>query len=186
VAILSVAETLGAVVGRVVECEGLGAWHGERSVWAVVKLVAEIIFNLLGGCLEKVVSVGGAGVDLMIDPYVVLGVIVGAEEGLSIANAFNCGEGITAVALGALYRDDFVLVLVLILNRDGNVICKVVPVRLDAVFKHLAVDVNAGVGGGLGDVASEGVDDAFKWNNGKGIGVTDCTVYDLHVREETS
>jgi hypothetical protein len=72
------------------------------------------------------------------------------------------------------------------LNRDGDVIRKVVPVGLGAVFKRLAVTVDTGVSSGLGDVASEGVGDMFKWKDGEGIGVTDCTVYDLHVCEKTS
>jgi hypothetical protein len=151
-----------------------------------VKLVAEMIFNLLGGCLKKVVGVGGAGVDPVMDPCMVLGVVVSAKEGLPIANAFNHGEGVMVVALRDLCGDNFVLVLILVLNCDGDVVCKVMPVGLDAVLKCLAVDVDAGVSGGLGDIASKSVGDAFKWNDGEGIGVTDHTVYDLRVHEEMS
>jgi hypothetical protein len=151
-----------------------------------VELVAEMIFNLLGSCLEKVVSVGGAGINPVMNACAMLGVIVGAKEGPPIANVFDHGEGVVAIALGALCGDDFVLVLVLILNRNGNVVREVVPVGLDMVFKRLAMDVDAGVSGGLGDVVGEGVGDVFKWNDGEGIGVTDRTLYDLHVREETS
>jgi hypothetical protein len=101
VAILSVVETLGAAVGGVVECEGLRARCSEGSVRAVVELAVEMVFNLLGSCLEKVISVGGAGVDPMMDPCVVLRVIVGAKGDPPVANAFDGAEGVE-VALGDL------------------------------------------------------------------------------------
>jgi hypothetical protein len=151
-----------------------------------MELAAEMVFDLLGGCLEEVVDVRGARVDSVMDPCTVLGVIVGAEEGLPVTNAFDCGEGVAAVALSGLRGDYFVLVLVLVLNRDGDVVGEVMPVGLDVVLKRLAMDVDAGVGGRLGDIAGESVGDVFKWNDGEGISVTDCTVYDLRVREETS
>jgi hypothetical protein len=150
-----------------------------------MELAAEMIFNLLSGCLKKVIGVGGAGVDPVMDPCAVLGVIVGAKGDPPVVNAFDGAEGVE-IALGDLGWDDFVLVLVLILNCDGDVIREMMPIGLDTVFKCLAVDVDAGVSGGLGDVAGEGVGDVFKWKDGKGIGVTDHTVYDLRVCEETS
>jgi hypothetical protein len=114
-------------------------------VQAVVELAAEMIFNLLGGCLKEIVGVGGAGVDLVMDPCTVLRVVVGAKEGLPVANAFDRSEGVAAVALRDLCGDDFIFILILILNRNGDVVRKVMPVRLNAVFKRLAVDVDMGV-----------------------------------------
>jgi hypothetical protein len=187
VAILTAAETLGAAVGGVMKSEGPGAWC-RRPVCAVVKLAVEVIFDLLGGCLEEVVHVRGVGVDLVVNACTVFGVTVGAQEGLPITEAFDRSEGVAADALGDLRGDVLVLVLVLvlILNRDGNVICEVVPVRLDTVFLRLTVHVDMGVGRGLGNVAGERVGDVLKGDDSEGIGVTDRTLYDLRVREEMS
>jgi hypothetical protein len=116
----------------------------------------------------------------------VLGVVVGAEKGLSIVDAFDCSEGVVAVALRNLCGDDLDLILVLILNCNGDVVHKVMPIGLNVVLKHLVVDIDVGVGGGLGDIAGKSVGDVLKWNDGEGIGVMDRTLYDLCVCEETS
>jgi hypothetical protein len=184
VAILSTTKTLGVAVGGVVKGEGPGAWRW-RPVCTVVKLAAEVIFDFLGGCLEEVVRIGGAGVDPVMDTCTVFGVVIGAQEGLPVAEAFDRGEGVAVVALGDLCRDDLVLIL-LILNRDGDVIGEVVPVGLDTVLKRLVVHVDAGVGRRLGNVAGECVSDVPKWDNGEGISVMDRTLYDLRVCKETS
>jgi hypothetical protein len=183
VSILSAAETLGATVGWVVEREGLGTWRGEGFAWVIVKLAVEMIFYLLSGVLEHVVGIGGARVDLIMDPGVVLGVVIGAKGGLPVANGLEGAKGVE-VALDGLGHDD--LVIILILDGDGDVVHEVVPIRFDVVFKCLAVDVDMGVGGGLGDITHEGVGDTFKWKDGEGISVMDRTVYDLHVHEEAS
>jgi hypothetical protein len=158
-------------------------WCGEGLAWAVVELVAEMIFYLLSSGLEQVVGIRGAGVDLVMDPGAVLGVIIGAKGGLPVANGHEGAEGVE-VALDSLGHDN--VVLVLILDGNGDVVCEVVPIGLDVVFKHLAVDIDTGVSGGLGDIAGKGVGNAFKWKDGKGISVTNRTVYDLRVCEKTS
>jgi hypothetical protein len=185
VAILTAVETLGVAVGRVVKGEGPGVWH-QWPVRAVMKLAAEVVFDLLGDCLEEVVCVGGAGVNLVVDTCAVFGVTVGAQEGLPVTEVFDRREGVAAGALGDLHGDDLILVIVLVLNHDGDVIGEVVPVGLDVVFQCLAVHVDVGVGRGLGDVAGECVGNMPKGDNGERIGVMDCTLYDLHVHEETS
>jgi hypothetical protein len=181
VSILSTAKTLSAVVGRVVECKGPGTWCSEGFAWAIVKLAAEMIFYLLSGILKHVVGIGGVEVDLMMDPGAVLGVVVGAKGGLPIVNGLEGAEGVK-VALNGLGHND--LIIVLVLNSDGNIVCEVMPIGFNVVFKHLVMDIDMGVGGGLGDIAGDGVGDAFKWKDGEGIGVTDHTVYDLCVREK--
>jgi hypothetical protein len=119
------------------------------------------------------------------DPGMVLRVIVGANGGLPVVDVLDGAEGVK-IALGNLRQDDLVLILILVLDGNGNVIHEVVPIGLNMAFKHLTVDVDTGVSGGLGNVASKGVSDAFKWKDGEGISVTDRTVYDLRVCEETS
>jgi hypothetical protein len=135
--------------------------RGDGPVWVVVELMAEMIFNLLGGCLKQVIGIGGVGIDPVMDPGVVFGVVVGAQGHSPVVNAFNGAEGVE-IALGNLGWDDLILILILILNCNGNVVCEVMPIRLDAIFKCLTVDVDTGVSGGLGDVAGEGVGDVFK------------------------
>jgi hypothetical protein len=183
VAILTAAETLGAAVGGVVKGQGPGAGC-RRPVRVVVELAVEVVFNLLSGLLEEVVCIRGGGVDLVVDMCVVFGVAVGVQEGFPIMEAFDRSEGVAVGALGGLRGDDLVLVLILVLNRDGDVVGEVVPVGLDAVFQCLAVHVDTGVSCGLGDVAGEHVGDAPKGDDGEGIGVTDRTLYDLRVHEE--
>jgi hypothetical protein len=74
----------------------------------------KVVFDLLGGCLKEVVRIRGAGVDPVVDACVVLGVAVGAQEGLPVIEAFDRSEGVTAGTLGDLRGDDLVLVLVFI------------------------------------------------------------------------
>jgi hypothetical protein len=150
-----------------------------------MELAAEMIFYLLSGSLKQIVGVRGAGVNPVMDPGAVLRVVIGAKGNLSITNVLKGAKSVT-VAFDGLGHNSFVLIIILILDGDVDVICEVVPVRLSAVFKRLAMDIDAGVSGRLGDIAGKGVGDAFKWKDGKGIGVMDRTVYDLHVHEETS
>jgi hypothetical protein len=144
-----------------------------------------MVFNLLGGLLEEVVCVGG-GVDPVVDACAVFRVAIGAQEGLPVTEAFDRSEGVAVRAVRDLCGDVLVLVLVLVLNHDGDVVSEVVPVGLGAVLLCLAVYVDAGVGRGLGNVAGKCVGNALKGDDGKGIGVTDRTLYDLRVREEMS
>jgi hypothetical protein len=185
VSILSTAKTPGAVVGRVVECVRPGTRHGEWLARAVVELAVKIIFYLLSGGLEQIVGVGGAGVNPVMDSDAVLGVVVGVKGNPSITNVLEGAKGVT-VAFDGLGHNSFVLVVILILDGNGDVICEVVPIRLNTILKRFAVYIDVGVSGRLGDIAGKGVGDVFKWKDGEGIGVMDCTMYDLHVHEETS
>jgi hypothetical protein len=112
-----------------------------------------------------------------------LGVVIGAEGNLPIVNCLKGAEGVKVALNGLGYYD---LVVILILDGDGDVICDLVPIGFDTVLQHFAMDIDAGVSGRLGDVASEGVSNTFKWKDGEGISVMDHTVYDLCVCEEMS
>jgi hypothetical protein len=181
VSILSTTDTLGVVVAGVAECKGLGMWRGIGFAWVVVELVVEVFLDLVGCILEHTVGIGGVRVTAVMNPSTMLRVVVGAKEDLPIVNCLEGAEGVKVALDGLGYYD---LIIVLILDGDGDVVCDLVPIGLNVVLQHFSVDVDTGVSGGLGDVAGKGVDDAFKWKDGEGISVTDRTLYDLCVCEE--
>jgi hypothetical protein len=183
VSILSAVETLGVAVAGVGLSEGSEIWHSVGLAQAVVELAAEVVLNLMGCVFEHAVGIGGLGVNAVVDPSMMLGVVVGAEGDLPVANGLEGAKG-DKVALSSLGHDD--LIVVLILNGNGNVSGEPVPIGFNVVFKCLIVNVDVGVGGRLDDITGEGVGDAFEWKDGEGIGVMDHTVYDLCVHEKMS
>jgi hypothetical protein len=131
VSILSVVETLGAVVAGVGLSEGSETWHGVGLVWAVVELAVEVFLDLVSGILKHAVGIRGAGVATVMNPSAMLRVVIGAEGDLLIMNGLE-GVKSVKVALDGLGHND--LVVTLILNDDGDVGGEPVPIRFDAVF----------------------------------------------------